>query len=198
MAMMAVKVVIEKLGSLLAAEAQFLGGVGRAVTELRDDLETRSESVKGVQTWVKQVRDGSYDTEDILEEFLLRLAQLKGNGFFHSLRKGYHHLRQLRARHRLAIQVEDVKRKEATSSTALQTWNDPRLASLFLDDADVVGIDNPKILLISCLVSGGQNLTAISVVGMGGVGKTTLVKKVSDSQAVKTYFKHHAWVTVSQ
>ncbi|THG12410.1 hypothetical protein TEA_009940 [Camellia sinensis var. sinensis] len=199
MAMMAVKVVIEKLGSLLAAEAQFLGGVGRAVTELRDDLESmrsflqdaeaRSESVKGVQTWVKQVRDGSYDTEDILEEFLLRLAQLKDNGFFHSLRKGYHHLRQLRARHRLAIQVEDVKRK---------TWNDPRLASLFLDDADVVGIDNPKILLISCLVSGGQNLTAISVVGMGGVGKTTLVKKVSDSQAVKTYFKHHAWVTVSQ
>ncbi|CAL5418996.1 unnamed protein product [Camellia sinensis] len=166
MAMMAVKVVIEKLGSLLAAEAQFLGGVGRAVTELRDDLESkrsflqdaeaRSESDKGVQTWVKQVRDESFDTEDILEEFLLRLAQPKGNGFFHSLRKGYQHLRQLRARHRLAIQVEDVKRKV-------------------------------KMMLI------GQNLTAISVVGMGGVGKTTLVKKVYDSQAVKTYFKHHAW-----
>ncbi|CAL5349960.1 unnamed protein product [Camellia sinensis] len=200
--MMAVKVVTEKL-----------------VTELRDDLESMRSFLQDAEARVNLIKesklDVSYDTEDILEEFLLRLAQPKGNGFFHSLCKGYHHLRQLRARHRLAIQVEVVKRKvkaiserrnafslrrieEATSSTALQTWNDPRLASLFLDDADVVGIDNPKILLISCLVSGGQNLTAISVVAMGGVGKTTLVKKVYDSQAVKTYFKHHAWVTVSQ
>ncbi|KAL7196787.1 hypothetical protein ACSBR1_036739 [Camellia fascicularis] len=228
MAMIAVRVVVEKLGTLLAEEAQLLGGVGRGVAELQDDLESmrsflqdaeaRSESDKGVKTWVKQVRDVAYNTEDILEEFLLRLSPPQGSGFFHFLHKGYHHLRQLRARHRLAVQIEEVKRKvkaiserriafsfkrieEATTSTAtttLQTWNDPRLASLFLDDADVVGIENPKSLLISWLVSGEQNLTAVSVVGMGGVGKTTLVKKVYDSQAVKKYFDHHAWTTVSQ
>ncbi|KAL7171413.1 hypothetical protein ACSBR2_036129 [Camellia fascicularis] len=225
MAMMAVKVVIEKLGSLLAAEAQFLGGVGRAVTALREDLESmrsflqdaeaRSESDKGVQTWVKQVRDVSYDTEDILEEFLLRLAPPEGSGFNHSLRKGYHQLRQLRARHRLGFQVEDVKRKvkaiserrnafslrrieEATSSTALQTGNVPRLDSVFLDDADVVGIENSKRLLISWLVKGKEDLTTISVVGMGGVGKTTLVKKAYDSQAVKKHFDCHVWIMVSQ
>ncbi|GMP82904.1 hypothetical protein CsSME_00037014 [Camellia sinensis var. sinensis] len=228
MAMMAVKVVLEKLGSLLAEEAQFLGGVGNGVAELRDDLESmrsflqdaeaRSESDKGVKTWVKQVRDVAYNTEDILEEFLLRLSPPQGSGFFHFLHKGYHHLRQLRARHRLAVQIEEVKRKvkaiserrnafsfkrieEATTSTAtttLQTWNDPRLASLFLDDTDVVGIENPKSLLISWLVNGEQNLTAVSVVGMGGVGKTTLVKKVYDSQAVKKSFDRHAWITVSQ
>ncbi|XP_028095805.1 disease resistance protein RPM1-like isoform X1 [Camellia sinensis] len=228
MAMIAVKVVLEKLGSLLAEEAQFLGGVGNGVAELRDDLESmrsflqdaeaRSESDKGVQTWVKQVRDVSYDTEDILEEFLLRLSPPQGSGFFHSLRKVYHHLQQLRARHRLVVQVEDLKMKvkavserrntfsfkreeEATTSTTtlqLQPRNDPRLASLFLDEADVVGIENPKSVLISWLVSGKQNLTAVSVVGMGGVGKTTLVKKVYDSQVVKKYFNCHAWITVSQ
>ncbi|CAL5421392.1 unnamed protein product [Camellia sinensis] len=222
MAMMAVKVVLEKLGSLLAEEAQFLGGVGNGVAELRDDLESmrsflqdaeaRSESDKGVKTWVKQVRDVAYNTEDILEEFLLRLSPPQGSGFFHFLHKGYHHLRQLRARHRLAVQIEEVKRKVKAISerrnafsfkrieeaTTLQTWNDPRLASLFLDDTDVVGIENPKSLLISWLVNGEQNLTAVSVVGMGGVGKTTLVKKVYDSQAVKKSFDRHAWITVSQ
>ncbi|CAL5418993.1 unnamed protein product [Camellia sinensis] len=211
MAMMVVKVVVENLGSLLAEEAQFLGVVGNGVAELRDDLESmrsflqdaeaRSESNKGIQTWVKQVRDVAYNTEDILEEFLLCLSPPQGD-----------------ARHGLAVHVEAVKRKvkaiserrnafsfkrmeEATSSaatTTLQTWNDPRLASLFLDDADVVRIENPKSLLISWLVSGEQNLTAISVVGMGGVGKTTLVKKVYDSQTAKKYFDRHAWITVSQ
>lgn len=61
-----------------------------------------------------------------------------------------------------------------------------------------MGIENPKSLLISWLVNEEQNLTAVSVVGMGGIGKTTLVKKVYDSQAVKYYFDHHACITVSQ
>ncbi|KAM7269070.1 hypothetical protein ACFE04_024567 [Oxalis oulophora] len=33
---------------------------------------------------------------------------------------------------------------------------------------------------------------------MGGVGKTTLVKKVYDDQRVKSHFDCHAWITVSQ
>ncbi|GMP82901.1 hypothetical protein CsSME_00037012 [Camellia sinensis var. sinensis] len=33
---------------------------------------------------------------------------------------------------------------------------------------------------------------------MGDIGKTTLVKKVYDSQVVKKYFDCHAWITVSQ
>ncbi|KAL7196776.1 hypothetical protein ACSBR1_036731 [Camellia fascicularis] len=176
MAMMAVKVVLEKLGSLIAEEAQFLGGVGNGVAELRDDLESmrsflqdaeaRSESDKGVQTWVKQVRDVAYNTKDILEEFLHRLSPPQGDGFFQFLRKGYHHLRQLRARHGSAVQVEAVKRKVKAISERRNAFSFKRIEE--------------------------------ATMGMGGVGKTTLVKKVYDSQTVKKYFDRHAWITVSQ
>ncbi|CDP05440.1 unnamed protein product [Coffea canephora] len=43
-----------------------------------------------------------------------------------------------------------------------------------------------------------QSLYVVSVVGMGGLGKTTLVKKVYDDTAVKKQFQSHAWITVSQ
>ncbi|KAL7196773.1 hypothetical protein ACSBR1_036728 [Camellia fascicularis] len=147
-----------------------------------EDAEVRRESDKGVQTWVKQVKDVAYDTG-----YSCRAPSPVGiarGQWFLSLHKGYRYSWQLIARYHLAVQ--------------LQMWNDPRLASLFLDEAHVVGIDKHKSLLISWLVSRKQNLTTISVVGMGGVGKTTLVKKVHDSQAVKNYFNHNAWITVLQ
>ncbi|KAA8533109.1 hypothetical protein F0562_033358 [Nyssa sinensis] len=228
MAMIAVQMVLEKLTTMLAEEAQLLGGIRNGVDELRDDLESmksflqdaeaRSETNQGIRTWVKQVTDAAYDTEDVLEVFLLLLSPPRGVGFFHSFREAYHFIKQLRTRRQLALRIQQIKIKvkgiserrdafsfrridDPTSSIAnlqLQTWHDPRLASLFIDEADVVGIENPKSLLISWLVEGELTLTAISVVGMGGLGKTTLVKKAYDSVSVKKYFDCHAWITVSR
>ncbi|KAJ7953663.1 Disease resistance protein [Quillaja saponaria] len=74
----------------------------------------------------------------------------------------------------------------------------PGLASLYIDEADVVGIESPRSTLLEWLVQGEQKLTSISVVGMGGLGKTTIVKKVYDSQTVKRCFDCHSWITVSK
>jgi disease resistance protein RPM1 len=38
----------------------------------------------------------------------------------------------------------------------------------------------------------------ISVVGMGGIGKTTLTKKVYENESVKGHFDCHVSITVSQ
>ncbi|XP_027152174.1 disease resistance protein RPM1-like [Coffea eugenioides] len=75
---------------------------------------------------------------------------------------------------------------------------DIRAQSLFIEEAQLVGIDKPKAELISKILDDHSQLKVVSVVGMGGLGKTTLVKKVYDDAAVKKQFQSHAWITVSQ
>uniref|UniRef100_A0A6N2KVM9 Disease resistance protein RPM1-like n=1 Tax=Salix viminalis TaxID=40686 RepID=A0A6N2KVM9_SALVM len=196
--MIAVQVVLEQLASLVAEETRLLGGVRGGIDELRDDLcsmksflqdaEERSESDQGMRAWVKQVRDVAYDAEDILEEFMLRFAPSHGTGFVHFLRNSY------RSICLKSITVYPIK---SCTGFSVESWPLSSAASLYLDEADVVGIENPKHLLVSWLVEGEEKLSSISVDGMGGLGKTTLVKKVYDSP-IRRSFDSHSWVTVSK
>ena len=51
------------------------------------------------------------------------------------------------------------------------------MESLFTEEAEVVGIESHRDKLINWLVEGSSNRMVCSVVGIGGLGKTTLVKK---------------------
>ncbi|XP_027157291.1 disease resistance protein RPM1-like [Coffea eugenioides] len=79
------------------------------------------------------------------------------------------------------------------------SWRYGRDDALLVEEAKLVGIDQPKQHLISKLLEGHDHqLKVISVVGMAGLGKTTLVKKVHEDPDVRKNFPVRAWVTVSQ
>lgn len=58
---------------------------------------------------------------------------------------------------------------------------DPRMNSLFIEDAELVGVETSKAHLIGWSIGGDARCSVNSVVGMGGLEKTTLAKKVFDS-----------------
>ena len=57
-------------------------------------------------------------------------------------------------------------------------WNDPQMASPFIEEVEVVGIESHRDELINWLIKGPSNRMVFSMIGIGGLGKTTLVKKV--------------------
>uniref|UniRef100_A0A453HGP4 Uncharacterized protein n=1 Tax=Aegilops tauschii subsp. strangulata TaxID=200361 RepID=A0A453HGP4_AEGTS len=68
----------------------------------------------------------------------------------------------------------------------------------FVKDGDLVGIENNRIWLTSLLYSEepeSEN-TVITVSGMGGLGKSTLVSNVYEREKIN--FPAHAWIVVSQ
>ncbi|XP_027341102.1 disease resistance protein RPM1-like [Abrus precatorius] len=73
-----------------------------------------------------------------------------------------------------------------------------RRAPLYMDEAQIVGFEEPRDELVCWLIRGRTERIVISVVGMGGQGKTTLAKNVFDNQKVIEHFDCHAWITVSQ
>ncbi|KAF8393984.1 hypothetical protein HHK36_020186 [Tetracentron sinense] len=227
MAESAVTFVLDRIVPLLDEEFKLLRDVRGELEYIRDELQSirgflrdadaKEESEEAVKAWVDQVRNIAYDIEDICDEFTFCLPpQHQRHGFVGSLHKTAHFVKHLRQRHRLATQIQGIKARVhdvserrarydlkildqgSSPNSTHDMWHDLRGDALLLEENELVGIHKPREKLIGWLVEGESRLELTSVYGMGGSGKTTLVKKVYDHQKVKDYFHHHAWINVSQ
>lgn len=84
------------------------------------------------------------------------------------------------------------------SGTRFERTSHLRSTARFAEEANLVGIEDPRNELIQWLESRELTLTATAVLGMVGLGKTTFAGKVYDSKEVKANFESHAGITVSQ
>ncbi|KAF7849692.1 hypothetical protein BT93_L0377 [Corymbia citriodora subsp. variegata] len=187
----------------------------RAFLRVADSLEDIDEEVK---VWVKQLREITYDTEDALDEFKLLLAHDHGIGFPRLLSKMSCCIKNMKGRYRIVSEMKSIncriksiydghwrirnKLNEVEhrygSSKPDDTWQDQRGNALLLDEAELVGINEPTKKLVHWLIEGSSTREVISVVGMGGLGKTTLVNQVYEDPEVKKHFMIRAWITLSQ
>ena len=166
---------------------------------------------------MKQVREVAYHIEYVIDEYVLHVAKRRHQQSFSTfLYEISCSLKKLKPCHGIATKIQDIKilvreikeRSErfgfrspeqgSSSSARNVTWHDPQVGSLFVEEDEVVGIESTKDKLISWLVGGVSKRSMISVVGMGGVGMTTLAKIVYKNELVKGHFDCYVWITVSQ
>ncbi|XP_052170482.1 disease resistance protein RPM1-like [Diospyros lotus] len=183
------------------------------------DADTDRESDQEIDVWVKQMRDVVYDMEDVLDEFKLHLVYPHREGIYGFILKAFHCILNLKASHQIDRKLKDIKERvknikehktyrrrltpeeglnSSTFSSNSRSWHGCRADALLVEEAGLVGIDKPKGQLKDYLLKGEPGLRVISVVGMGGMGKTTLVRKVYDDATVKKHFEIHVWITVTE
>nr|ABE02736.1 NBS-LRR type R protein Nbs9-75 [Oryza sativa Japonica Group] len=211
---------VSKVASVAADKMVLLLGVQKEIWFIKDELQTiqaflmaAEPSKKSIllKVWVQQVRDLSYDIEDCLDEFTVHVSS-------QTLSR---QLMKLKDRHRIAIQIRNLRTRIEEVSTRNIRYNliendltctttDER--NLFMEDirnqsannieeADLVGFSGPKRELLDLIdVHANDGPTkVVCVVGMGGLGKTTIARKIYESKEdIAKNFSCCAWITVSQ
>lgn len=173
---------------------------------------------KQVKIWARKVREMSYSIEDTIDSFMLHVDDSDDGEYSGSsaaccpcvsaksmLPRSYKARRDIAAEiNRIKEEVDEVsKRRErykVDSIFVAPASYDPRLLALYEDKEKLVGIDHSTDEIIKLLSMEGegaseQKLKLVSIVGPGGMGKTTLANAVY--KKLEEQFDCTAFVSVS-
>ncbi|XP_066335578.1 disease resistance protein Pik-2-like [Miscanthus floridulus] len=172
------------------------------------------------KTWTKEVRELAYDIEDAMDEFMHRLdAHGANTGTANCGSSGgvlrftgrvtwlvstvWTHLRLANELKGLKARTIEVSKRRSRYRFGEDIWVsgdhmavDPRINVLYADVPDLVGIDGPLTNIVDWLMDGTTGLKVLSIVGFGGLGKTTLAMEVF--RRIGRQFSCRASAAVSQ
>ncbi|KAL1060359.1 hypothetical protein V6Z11_1Z104200 [Gossypium hirsutum] len=196
----------------------------KAVLNHAEEKQIKDE---GVKNWLDDLQDLAYDVDDILDEFAYQELRLKlqktqaqasaskvqkliptccTGGHFSPIAfmfnaKMISKIKAITDRlNSLNTRRSNLGLSEIMSQGATSKGKKPRLQPTSLMDGAVeyVGRANEKQEMLELLKSNNSDgVCVLSIVGMGGMGKTTLAQLVYNDPSIKESFDHKSWVCVS-
>uniref|UniRef100_A0ACD5WAK0 Uncharacterized protein n=1 Tax=Avena sativa TaxID=4498 RepID=A0ACD5WAK0_AVESA len=166
-----------------------------------------------VKLWARDVRDLSYEIEDGVDRFRVHLEcrqQKKPHSFMGFINRSMDMLTTGKIRHNIGIDIKDIKSRikeiserrdrykvDCVAHKPTGTSTDTlRQLAFFQKASELIGTQEKSLDIVRMLMDGDEKqLKMVSVVGFGGLGKTTLANLVYERLRVD--FDCGAFISVS-
>ncbi|CAL5394452.1 unnamed protein product [Camellia sinensis] len=218
MAEAVVSFAVERIEDLLIHKANLLYGVRSQVqgmlAELRGmrpflkDADARQDEHKSISKLVVEIRDVAYNAEDVIETFVFKFEPRGRRGIIHILKRSARIFSEVITLYKIRSQIVTIQRLHANLPSLglralmeIGSATSRHLEQTFsqVGDEYFIGIEQDIEVLAAQLVSEeAKHCKVVFIWGMGGVGKTTLARKVYQHTDVRRHFDALASAFISQ
>ncbi|PPS04708.1 hypothetical protein GOBAR_AA15956 [Gossypium barbadense] len=195
-----------------AVSSAFAGGA-EIHAKLLEDADSRQGESGTIRLWVSEI-----NAEDVVEALALKIGSRRKGGLSNTIKRSACILNEGWELCKTKSEIEKIKARISNLTRQLQTYGvkglregeeassssqarrELRRSYPHIIEDNIVGLKNEIEELVSVLLINDEssNHQLASICGMGGLGKTTLAKKVYNHDRVRACFDHMAWVDVSQ
>nr|KYP54419.1 Putative disease resistance protein RGA3 [Cajanus cajan] len=206
-------IVIENLRSFVQDDLATILGVDQQIQKLSsyltairavlEDAEKKQITSNAVKDWLQKLTDAAYVLDDILDECSIHsksscLSRVHPKDILFrrdvgkrmkDITQRFHDIHEERSMFQLSTGVTDKQGED------VDQW---RQTSSVITEPIIYGRDQDREQIVEFLLghaSNSQDLSIYTIVGMGGLGKTTLAKQVFNDARVSKHFDLTIWVS---
>ncbi|XP_058078546.1 putative disease resistance protein RGA3 [Magnolia sinica] len=218
-----VQTMMGNLNSLLLQEFDTAWGVEKELGKLESMLSTihavlqdadkQQEQSKALRDWLMKLKGVAYDADDLIDEFLTEAFRRKvrtrpaimnrvrnfsslPNSLVFRLKMGSR-IKEIGERLYAIAKERKFHLRDGPVDPPVNT--EERLQTDSWIESEVFGRDDDKKIIAESLIHVGtqEDVSIIPIVGMGGLGKTTLAQFAYNDERVTKHFELRMWVCVS-
>ncbi|CAN6703205.1 unnamed protein product [Malus baccata var. baccata] len=213
--------IIERLGSLTFKEIGLIWGVKDEFQKLKETVAgfqavlldaEQKQANNEVKLWLESVENAVYEADDVLDEFNTEAQMVPRNTkMSKKVRLFFSSSNQLVFGLKMGHKIKDINKK--LSEVSSRRPNDlkdncvdthfimrERVGHSFVPKENIIigrGEDEKAIIQLLLDPISTENVSTISIVGFGGLGKTALAQLIFNNDVIQNHFELKIWTCVS-